>query len=230
MNRVLLDLQRLDTQTLALSRAKKALDDGTSARAKRDETARLLGAARQEERVLNSTRSLRESELEATEIKIARQKSRLMNASNSGDVAALERDLVGLSHARGELDGTILELMDEGDALEKRIAQLEAELAQNEREVAHIETELKKKSAELDGQIAAKRAQRPALASQLSPAESEKYETSFKKFAGLGVSEAQKGACSACGTTLSRDFLRDAVSEAFPQCESCGRLIFVAAS
>ncbi len=230
MNRVLLDLQRLDTQTLALSRAKKALDDATSARARRDETQNLLDAARAEERGVNSTRGLREGELEATEQKIARQKSRLMNASNSGDVAALERDLVGLSHARGELDETILELMDEGDSLSKRIGQLEAELAQNESEVARIEAEFKKKSAELDGQIAAKRAGRPALATQLSPVESEKYETSFKKFAGLGVSEAQRGVCSACGTTLSRDFLRDAVSEAFPQCESCGRLIFVGAS
>jgi predicted nucleic acid-binding Zn-ribbon protein len=230
MNRVLLDLQQLDTQILGLSRAKKALDDGTSARTQRDATRTLLEAARVEERGVGQTRRSREGELEATEAKIARQKARLGSSSSAGDVAALERDLVGLSHARGELDETILELMDEGEELQKRIEQLESELLKNEEEVALIEADFASQSGALDKQMAAKRVARPAIANMLSPAETEKYGASFKKFAGVGVSEAVKGVCSACGTSLSRDFLRDAAGEAFPQCESCGRLIFVGAS
>lgn len=227
MNRQLLELQQLDTQILGLTRAKRALDDGTPARAKRDVTRALLDAAREEERGVNQTRAAREGELEAIETKIARQKTRLGSSSSAGDVAAFERDLVGLAHARGELDETVLQLMDEGESLQKRIGELEAELRRNEDEAARIEAGFAQESAALDKRIAAQRAARPALAEKLSPVESEKYSASFKKFAGLGVSEAVKGACSACGTTLSRDFLRDATKEAFPQCESCGRLIFV---
>lgn len=227
MNRQLLELQQLDTQILALTRAKRALDDGAPARTAREATRALLDAARLEERGTNQTRRAREGELEAIETKIARQKSRLGTSSSASDVAAFERDLVGLAHARGELDETILQLMDEGDSLQKRVGQLEAELARVETEVARVEAEFAAQSAALDKQIASKRAARPAIADKLSPAETEKYGSSFKKFAGLGVSEAVKGACNACGTTLSRDFLRDAEKEAFPQCESCGRLIFV---
>ncbi len=227
MNRALLDLQHLDTSILSLSREKKALDDGTNARQKRDATRTVLEAARAEEKGVTKIRQTREDELEATEAKIAKQKARLNSSSNSHDVTALERDLVGLTKTRGDLDETILELMDEGESLQKRVAELEKELARNEAEVGKVEDEFAKSSAELDGQLARKRAGRPTLAGKLSPVETEKYVAAFKKHGGLGVSETIKGVCSACGTTLSRDFLRAAPGEAFPQCESCSRLIFV---
>lgn len=227
MNRQLLELQQLDTQILALTRTKRALDDGAPARTAREATRALLDAAREEERGIGQTRRAREGELEAIETKIARQKARLGTSSSASDVAAFERDLIGLAHARGELDETILELMDKGDSLQKRVGELEVEVARNQSEVARIEADFALQSAALDKQIAAKRAARPVIAEKLTPVESEKYGSSFKKFAGLGVSEAVKGTCSACGTSLSRDFLRDAEKEAFPQCESCGRLIFV---
>ena len=228
MNRALLDLQHLDSAILALSREKKALDDGTNARQKRDGTRTVLEAARAEEKGVTSTRGKREGELEAIEAKIAKQKARLNTSSSAGDVAALERDIVGLTKTRGELDETILELMDEGDSLQKRVGELEAELARGEAEVGHVEAAFAASNADLDDKLARKRGARPALAGQLSSIETEKYVSAFKKHGGLGVSETIKGACSACGTTLSRDFLRAAPSETFPQCESCGRLIFVA--
>lgn len=228
MNRALLDLQHLDSSILALSREKKALDDGTNARQKRDETRALLEAARTEEKGIASTRRTHEGELEATEAKIAKQKARLNTSSSAHDITAFERDLVGLTKTRGDLDETILELMDESESLQKRVGELEAELSRNEAEVGRVEAAFAASNAELDAGLARKRAARPALAGKLSATETEKYVASFKKHGGLGVSETIKGACSACGTTLSRDFLRAAPAEAFPQCESCSRLIFVA--
>ncbi|BCM91970.1 hypothetical protein IAD21_03849 [Abditibacteriota bacterium] len=228
MNRALLDLQHLDSSIISLSREKKALDDGTSARQQRDETRALLDAARAEERGVTATLRTREGELEDTETKIARQKARLNTSSNAHDVSALERDIGGLTKKRGDLDETILGLMDEGESLQKRVGELEKELARTEAEVGRVEGEFATSSADLDAQLARKRALRPTLAGKLSPVETEKYVASFKKHSGIGVSEAVKGSCSVCGTTLSRDFLRAAPSEAFPQCESCSRLIFVA--
>ncbi len=227
MNRALLELQHLDSSILGLSRAKKALDDGTLARQTRDETVAQLEDARAQQQTNASTRRAREGELEATEAKIARQKERLASSSSAGDVSAFERDLVGLSHARGDLDEKILELMDEGEQIQKRVAQLELEAKKAEAEVARIEAQFQKSSADLDAQLARKRAARPALAEKLSPAETEKYVASFKRHGGLGVSETIKSACSACGTTLSHDFFKAAPREAFPQCESCSRLIYV---
>lgn len=229
MNRVLLELQGLDTQTLSLARARKALDDGSRARAERATMEQILEAARAEAKGIAQTRRSKEGESEAIDAKMTRQKARLASSSSAGDVAALERDLVGLSHARGELDEAILGLMDKGEGLDKKVKALETELREREIEAERIEKEFARRAAELDEQIAAKRAARPAIAEKLTPAESEKYGAAFKKFNGLGVSETINGACSACGTSLSRDFLRDAVRETFPQCESCGRLIFVAA-
>jgi len=230
MNRALLELQHLDSSILSLSRAKKALDDGTKARQTRDETQASLEAARTEERANASTLRSREGELETTEAKIVRQKARLPSSSNANDVAAFERDLIGLSHARGDLDEKILELMDEGEQIQKRVAQLELEAKRAGEEVARVEAQFQKSSADLDAQLARKRAARPALSGKLSSIETEKYVASFKRHGGLGVSETVKGTCSACGTTLSHDFLKAAPRETFPQCESCSRLIFVEAS
>lgn len=230
MNRALLELQQLDSSILALSREKKALDDGKRAREQRDEIQTRLQGAQDELKTASSNLRGREGELETTEAKIARQKTRLNASSSAGDVAALERDLVGLAKARGELDEAILELMDASETLQKRVAALGSELLKAEDEVARIEAEHAKSSARLDAQLAQKRALRPSFAGKLSPVESEKYLSAFKNHAGLGVSEAVKGACSACGTTLSRDFLKAAPGETFPQCESCARLIWVAAN
>ena len=227
MNRALLDLQELDTQILAASREKGRLDDGESARETYDAAEAGFEAAQADLKAKQSDLKAREDALSAAETKIALQKKRVMNASSAHEISALERDIAALERARGDLDEAILNLMDAIESAENAVKTARGVWKRSEREAEEIETHFDEETARLEAKIVAGRAARPALANVLTPAETEKYNASFKKFGGLGVAKIVDSTCSGCGTTNSIHHLREAKTLEFPICESCGRLIFV---
>lgn len=227
MNRILLQLQEIDSHLAQWARERAKLDDGTQARAKRDALNAELGNARAEMAANQTLRSQKETDLKTTEDKIARQQKRVMTVSSTNEISALERDIGGLNGARGDLDEAILELMDAGETLDARVATLEKSFVDAQAEVARVEADFKRDVARLNTLSAAKRAERPAIESQLSPAEIARYNEAFKRFGGVAIATIVKGNCSACGTTILPFTLREAKNQEFPKCEGCNRLIFI---
>lgn len=227
MNPALLELQDHDSALARLTREKAALDDGSEARARRDLLEKQLEEVGALLKTAESNRSDREAELSATEAKIAQQQQRMMTASSAHEISALERDIGGLSHRRGELDEAILMLMDEAETHAARVAGLEKQLADARKEVERIEGEFASETSRLNAAIARETAARDGVEAQLSPPEKQKYDASFKRHAGVAVARVVGGSCSACGTKLSTYSLRDAAGEEFPTCEACGRLLWV---
>ena len=227
MNRALLELQELDSSLLALMREKKALDNGETARQKRDEIAQKLAQTREKLALCERNRSQKEDELRATETKIALQQKRLMNVSSAHEISALERDIKGLSSARGDLDEAILTFMDEAETLGNEVAALEKQSGDAIRAAQRAEDKFAEETARIDGILARKKAARPAIEAKLSASEKEKYVTNFKKFGGIAIAKIVGGSCSACGTTILPFTLKEAKEQEFPKCEACGRLLFV---
>lgn len=227
MNRILLQLQEIDSKLSQLARERAKLDDGTLARAKRDALQAELGDARAQVASNQTLRGHKETDLKTTEDKIARQQKRVMTVSSTNEISALERDIEGLSRARGDLDETILELMDAGETLAARVANLEKSLAGAEAEVARIEADFKLDVARIQAAAAAKRAERPSVETQLSPGEQTRYNEAFKRFGGVAIAKVVGGNCSACGAAILPFTLREAKSQEFPKCEGCNRLIFI---
>ena len=227
MNRALLDLQELDSTILSFAREKARLDNGQNARKTRDDAQNELETAQKTLKAQQSDLRAREDALQNAETKIALQKKRLMNTTSSHEISAFERDIIALENARGDLDEAILNLMDAIETSETALKNAQTALRRAERELEEIETHFASESARLDKSIAAGRARRPVLADVLSAGETEKYNAVFKKFGGLGVAKMVGADCSACGTTNSVHHLREAKTQEFPICESCGRLLFV---
>jgi predicted nucleic acid-binding Zn-ribbon protein len=227
MNRALLELQEVDNKLASLGREKAHLDDGTAARAKRDELEKAVAAATQQSHKNLGDRTARELELQTAETKIALQQKRLMNASSAHEITALERDIAALGRARGDLDEAILELMDAGETIAAQLSALQKQLATAKSQVESIESHFALETARLDRSLAATRADRETAAAALSPAELQKFDTFAKKFGGVAVSKVVKGNCSACGAAILPFTLREAKSQDFPTCEGCSRLIFV---
>ncbi|PQV63257.1 putative nucleic acid-binding protein, contains Zn-ribbon domain [Abditibacterium utsteinense] len=227
MNRALLELQEIDNQITSFTRDKSRLDDGTNARAARDEIAKNLAQTTLESQKSSAARAGAELELQTAETKIALQQKRLMNASSAHEITALERDIAALGRARGDLDENILTLMDAGETLSAQIAQLEAQLQKTRAQVEKIETDFADNSARLERSLKAAREKRVEAQSALSPAENEKFEAFAKKLDGVAVSKVIKGNCSVCGAAILQFTLREAKNQQFPTCENCGRLIFV---
>jgi predicted nucleic acid-binding Zn-ribbon protein len=227
MNRALLELQELDSALLALVREKNKLDNGDNARAKRDGIAAELATAKEKLAICERTRSQKEDELSATEKKIELQKKRLMNVSSAHEITALERDITGLSNARGDLDEQILTLMDEGETLTEQVGRLGRMLAVAQTQAEEAEANFVSESKRIVAVYTAKKAARPKIEEELSPAEQTKYTTAFKKFGGIAIAKVINGNCSACGTAILPFTLNEAKKQEFPICESCGRLIYI---
>ncbi len=227
MNRALLELQELDSSLLALVREKNKLDNGDNARAKRDGIAAELAATKEKLATCERTRSQKEDELSATEKKIELQKKRLMSVSSAHEITALERDITGLSNARGGLDEDILTLMDEGETLTAQVGRLGRMLAVAQTQVEEVEANFASEGKRIVALYTARKASRPKIEEELSPAEQTRYATAFKKFGGIEISKIINGNCSACGTNILPFTLNEAKKQEFPTCEGCGRLIYI---
>ncbi|RYG64859.1 hypothetical protein EON80_18420 [bacterium] len=227
MNRALLELQEVDNKLANLKREKSHLDDGTAARAKRDELEKAVAGATQQSHKILGERTARELELQTAETKIALQQKRMMNASSAHEITALERDIAALGRARSDLDEAILELMDSGETVAAQLAALQKQLAAAKTQVESVESNFAAETARLDRSLKATTVEREEAAKALSPTELAKFDAFAKKFHGVAVASIEKGNCSACGAAILPFTLREAKSQEFPTCEGCGRLIFV---
>jgi predicted nucleic acid-binding Zn-ribbon protein len=227
MNRLLFELQEADTLITRLKRERSKLDDGTHARSERDTLQKAYDAEHTRLSALNGERSDKELQLKSAEEKIARQQSRLMTATSSHEVTALQRDIKALGNMRGDLDETILNLMDEIETTSTRLTELEKELKQKADETTGVEKQFSVETARLDRELAAAQKQREELIAKLDANHFNKYQAVADKHHGVAVAHPEKGNCSACGMTLTPFNLKEAKTQEWPTCENCGRLLFI---
>lgn len=227
MNRLLFELQEADTLLVKLKRERSKLDDGTAARGERDTLQRAHDEERTRLTSLNTQRTDKELQLKSTEEKIARQQSRLMSATSAHEVTALERDIKALTALRGDYDEAILNLMDSIDSSSTRLADLEHQLKEKCDETAGIEKAFARETTRLDREIADAARRRDEIEGQLDPSAKTKYADAAKRHHGVAVAHPDKGNCSACGMTLTPFNLKEAKTQEWPTCESCGRLLFI---
>ena len=228
MNRSLFELQEADIHVARIVRETARLDNGGAARAEKDALQAKVDAAGKHLHEATASRTDKELEQKSVEDKIARQQSRLMNAKNAHEVTSLQRDIAALSHTRGDLDETILTLMDEVETAAAQLAALEEQLAEAKRQVIGVEHQYKVDKARLDAELAEATVKRGEVASTIDADSLEKYGDYAKLHQGLAVVHSEKGNCSGCGMALTPYNLREAKSQEWPTCENCGRLLFVA--
>jgi predicted nucleic acid-binding Zn-ribbon protein len=227
MNRKLFELQEIDTHLSNLKRERSKLDDGTHARGERDTLQRAFDEERTRLSTLTSDRNDKELQLKSAEEKIARQQSRLMNATSAHEVTALQRDIKALTAQRGDFEEGILNLMDEVESSTQKVMELERELSAAIAVVTDIEANFARETSRLEAELEAARKQREIIAAQLDVDALSKYNESAKRGGGVAVAHPDKGNCSACGMALTPFNLREAKSQQWPTCESCGRLLFI---
>lgn len=227
MDRKLFDLQEADNTIARLRRERARLDDGSSLRGERDTLQKAVEEETQRLQRLHTDRTDKELQLRSTEDKIARQNSRLMSATGAHEVTALQRDIEALNRARGDLDEAILILMDEGETGQTHLADLQNQLKEKIAVTGQAETHFKSETERIEAEIAATQAKREAIANSLDPEHLEKYEEVAAQHHGVAVVHSEKGNCSACGMTIPAMRLREAKTQQWPECESCGRLLFV---
>jgi predicted nucleic acid-binding Zn-ribbon protein len=227
MNRLLWELQEADSRIARLKRERAKLDDGSAARSERDTLQSARDAAAVALNTVTSQRTAKEDEQKDIENKLTRSQSRLMQASSAHEVTALERDIKGLNSRRGELDEDILMLMDEVETATSKLTQIDAQLKEQAGTTAQVEQHFTIESKRLERELVDAVKQRDAIAAQLEPPSLAKYKDYFSRFHGIAVAHLDKGNCSACGMAITPFNLKEAKTDTWPSCESCGRLLFI---
>lgn len=226
MNRAVWDLQVVENSVAGIHRERARLDDGTHARADLATVQTAFEAERGALNTLNARRIAQEDELKAAETKITRQNARLMTAQSAHEVTALQRDITALQKVRGDLDETILTLMEEAETSTSKLQGLEAQFTTAQKHAQDVEATFKREALRLKTALEAAVVEREAARAQLAPPELQKYESAATKHGGIAVVTVENGACSECGTSLTPFALREAKTREWPTCEGCGRLLW----
>lgn len=227
MDRKLFELQEADNTVARLRRERAKLDDGSSLRGERDTLQKAVDDETARLQKMHAERTDRELELQTAEDKIARQNQRLMTATATHEVTALQRDIEALNRARGDLDETILILMDEGETGQAHLEDLQNQLKQKIAATGQAEANFKAETGRIENEIAATQAKREALAQSIDPEALEKFDEIAANHHGVAVAYSEKGNCSACGMTITPYNLKVRKTKEWPECENCHRLLFV---
>jgi predicted nucleic acid-binding Zn-ribbon protein len=225
--RSLFELQESDNALLALQREKSRLDDGSDLRAQRDTLQKAIAALEAELNLSNRARADAEAELKVREQKLQTQQARLMNATSAHEISSLQRDIDSITKSRGEFDETILSAMDEAETIAEKLDELRGQFEAVRLQLQTVEGNFASETARLDEALEVAAVQRNAVADALDEGAREKYDTVAGRHAGIAVAKVEGGNCSVCGNAITPHNLKEAKSEEWPTCESCGRLLFV---
>lgn len=222
-------VQRIDAR-LADARARRAaLDDGTALRA--DAEAARAAAADAASRVRDTQAALRDYELQlqSTEVRYKKAEGDLYGGriSNPKELAGLQEDIAALSRSRDRLEETILDLLDQVEALKREDAARLAAAREIEQRLAGHMAEYEAARDRLDTEIAALATQRAERASAVEPRLLKKYESIAAQEGGIGMVAILGGYCGGCRNDVPAQFVSRIRLGQVVTCERCHRILYL---
>ena len=222
-------VQQKDTQIQRAKKAQTALDNGAAAAAASAEAH--AEAARRTAAAHKLAGELKDSELKLetleTKRKTYQQKLYQGSITNARELANMEKEIDMMGRQRSDLDGRVLELMEQAEEAREAQTLAEAKAAEAEEHHKQIVAAYQARYATLDQELVGLNAERQAAAAQVEdPAAFKRYETLRAKLAGIGIAKIEAGACGGCRMTLSSTVIKTVKENAAIQtCENCGRML-----
>ncbi len=222
-------VQQKDTLIQRAKKAQAALDNGAAAAAAsaqaHAEAARLTSAAHTLQGELKDS----ELKLETLETKRKNYQQKLYQGSitNVRELANLEKEIEMMGRQRSDLDGRVLELMEESEEAREAQTLAEAKAAEAEEHHKQVVAAFQARYATLAQELVGLTAERQVAAAQVEdPSALKRYETLRAKLAGVGIAKIESGSCGGCHMTLSSTVIKTVKENAAIQtCENCGRML-----
>lgn len=171
---------------------------------------------------------LQELERQGQEVERERTSRRLYGGEvrSARDLEGLQKNIEGNTAKIGDLETSILEEMEQADALATRLAAERAAFAKVDEELRRRRQGGRVRIAEIEGQWPTLVTTRSERAGQVEPTALREYERVRQRARGVAVAVAADGRCGACGLELSALILAKVRNTAQPvNCETCGRLL-----
>jgi predicted nucleic acid-binding Zn-ribbon protein len=171
-----------------------------------------------------------ETELLETRSRAERADRNLMSSKKPDEYAAAIREADSARKQGSQLETQILERME-------IVEQSEASLKEREPEVAKLRAEMEERFAAFDEQtrtqaeqLAARRAERERILSELPPAMSKLYRRISGRIRdGIALAGARNGSCTACFMSLRPQMMAEVRrGEEVITCDNCSRILYYA--
>jgi uncharacterized protein len=231
--RRLLDLQRVDTaiRQLELRRAnlpqQKALDEN---RARLNTLAGEYQSAREQLDRLVRQQKLHEDEIATVDAKRKTEEGRMYSGqiTSERELEALRAELSSLRGRKNDLEDALLEIMEQREELEKRVATLKEEHGALTGSVGELTAARDTAAGDIDAELAARSEERKTVAADVPATVQDYYDDLRARKDGVGVAELRGRTCMGCRLELTETELEDVAADslhALARCEQCGRIL-----
>lgn len=229
----LLVVQELDTQLRQLDHRDANLPERAQLTEVEAELAALrhqVDAAETERHGLQRELKKIEDEVSLTEDKVANVEKQLYagGSSDPGLLQDLQADLESLRRRISSLEDDELELMEQIEPIDARLATLAEQQAALDERAVTVTKALAEAQASIGGERDQVLARRAEAVSDVDADVLTRYETVRDRFGGTAIAALEGGVCQACHIKLSA-VERDRIAHLSPDdevsCEECGRFL-----
>ncbi|AEH10348.1 MULTISPECIES: zinc ribbon domain-containing protein [Protofrankia] len=171
-----------------------------------------------------------ETEVDLVRSRAARDRGRLDSGqiTNARELENLQAEIASLARRQGVLEDELLELMETAEGLEARAGVIRADQERVDAERATSVASRDAALAEIDNEVAARRAEREAIVPTLPADLVALYERLRASSAGVGAARLVRRRCEGCHLELSGGDLREVAAapvDAVVRCEECRRIL-----
>lgn len=231
--RTLLDLQHVDTTIRQLQHRRGNLPEQQALDQNADTLARVRGEhadARERLDQLNRAQMRLESEIATVDARRKSEEGRMYSGliTSEKEVQALRNEISSLKQRKGELEDSLLDVMQELEDVESLVATLDERQEELAGNVAGLEQARDEASRDLDAELAERQQERTQLAAGLPVEVGEYYEELRDRKDGIAVAELVGRTCQGCRLELTAVEFEDAHERArkgLARCEQCGRIL-----
>jgi predicted nucleic acid-binding Zn-ribbon protein len=226
--RLLVELQRMDTEIIRRSRTIKAIPAKISTAEKPlKEAEKRLEEEQKAYQAAEKRKKAREQEVEEIEERVEKMKER---AKDIKDNKAYQAHLKEIEQAEGDKfskEDEILELMESLEAESAKVRAAEEALKGEEEKIAERKRELDAEVKEAEGGLGELKRRRAAQVKRVDPEEYDRYMTVMGRMQGLAVVRVEGEVCAGCNMNVMPQLAVEIrKGEEIFRCPQCGRILY----
>jgi len=145
--------------------------------------------------------------------------------NNPKELTSLQHEVDLLKAKRDQMEAGTLEIMDQAELVEARVAEAGSELKKLEIEWGNQQQQLSADIEALKSKIAELSQKRQTAATEIDSQALEVYDK-LRKQRGQAVARVEQGICRGCRISLPFSDLQQVRSGNLVQCSSCGRILY----
>lgn len=223
-------VQQLDSQIQRAKKTQAGLDNGREATAQAEAAQNNAQVKRTALQKLSGDLKDTEMKLDTLETKRKSYQQKLYQGTvtNAKELANIEKEIEALGRQRSELDGKVLELMEQVEQAQADLTVAEAQAHQADSHRADVLSAYRSRYDALELELSDLNRRRPEEAAKVEDkALLKRYDEIRARAGGLGIAKIEGSACGGCHMTLPSVLIKAVKEGTQPQtCENCGRLLF----